>query len=190
MRATAPKRSRSPDPDDLKQCDFASLLEANKDNRLHPSQEAKLKARDCFEQLFEIAMTCEICYDGELHTGNPRQYQKQLKYPIDLPTFVLCIGFIGPNGEDKSSCIGNIIEYIGGSYSVVQNKRVTSGMTVTRDAHSTHMRMACMPRCCKVMRQLHTLQSTTFPRQPIRRKAWAHDSDDTLASDETTHQRR
>lgn len=146
----APKRPRSPDADAWNECDCARLLKTYDISQTPELRELNVKAGGYFDRLHEESWTCEICYDTELQIGNPRQYQEQFKDPVVFSPFVLCISFIGPHGEDGTMSIEELIEYVRRSFSDLQDSRANSGIIVTRDAHSIHIRMACMPRYCEI----------------------------------------
>jgi hypothetical protein len=146
----APRRSERPESAYPRRCSCAKLLEEYDQSLVPWFLKSQVQTGGYFRQLHEKAWTFEICYDIELQIGNPREHQHQFKHPIVFSPFVVCIGFIGPRGEDETSCIEKLLGYVRHSFADLKNKKAKSGIMVTRDARSMHIRMACMPQCCTV----------------------------------------
>jgi hypothetical protein len=102
------------------------------------------------DQLDNKAWTCEIYYDHKHQIGPPPPHLISLNKHYQYSPFVLCVGFIGPCGEDETSCIDGIMAYSRLNFSALHIPQAGSGILLTRNATSIQIRPACIPSCCSV----------------------------------------
>lgn len=101
------------------------------------------------DQLCDKAWTCEIYHDPKHQIGSPPPYLTSTNELFQYSPFVLCIGFLNPCGADETACIDGLMAYTGLKFSALHVPQAVSGVLLTRDATSRHIRMACAPSCCQ-----------------------------------------
>ena len=101
------------------------------------------------DQLDNKAWTCDIYYDLE-HKIGPSPHLISPNRHYQYSPFVLSVGFLGPCGEDETSCIDGIMAYTRLKFSALHVPQAASGILLTRNATSIQIRMACMPICCSM----------------------------------------